>query len=450
MARVLCVNPWIYDLAAYNQWMEPLGLLGVAAVLRAAGYEVSLLDCLDRLHPAAPAPRSGRDAFGCGSFAKVQLSKPAVLAGVPRRWGRYGLPVEWFEWELDSQPRPDAVLVTSGMTYWYPGPFEAIGRIKQRWPGVPIALGGVYATLCPEHARTFCGADAVLTGPGEVQGLQWVNQVSGQSRAVAVSLDAILPAHDLRRPQGFVAVRTSRGCPFHCPYCAAQQLAPGGFQPRPASQVVQEIAWCVDGLAVEDIAFYDDALLADAQCHMHVILDEVIARGLRVRFHTPNGVHARFIDVVLAQKMRRAGFVTIRLGLESCDSEGQTHDGGKVDDASFARAVRALFKAGFSAHEVAAYVLIARPGQSVDQARATVAFSHKLGVPVRLAEFSPIPGTAEFQAAVAMGYLAADADPLLHNRATYPCGDAQAWEELKLQVRRENLRITAGEKEACV
>ena len=62
MARVLCINPWIYDFAAYNLWVEPLGLLTVAAVLRKAGHEVALVDCLDRHHPAAPAPRSAHRA----------------------------------------------------------------------------------------------------------------------------------------------------------------------------------------------------------------------------------------------------------------------------------------------------------------------------------------------------------------------------------------------------
>ena len=202
-------------------------------------------------------------------------------------------------------------------------------------------------------------------------------------------------------------------------------------------------------LGVSDIAFYDDALLAEATRHIHVILDEVIARGLRVRFHTPNGVHARFVDFELAQKMRRAGFVTIRLGLDACEARDETLEELKVDEAGFARAVRALLQAGFSARELAAYVLIARPGQSVDEVRSTMALAHKLGAPVRLAEFSPVPGTAEFQLAVASGHLAADADPLLHNRAVYPCGNAQAWEELKLQVRQRNLAVVAGEKEAC-
>ena len=88
MARVLCINPWIVDFAAYNTWIEPLGLLTVAAVLRQAGHDVAIIDCLDRHHPDAPAPCSDRDAYGCGHFLKVEMAKPPVLAHVPRRWGR--------------------------------------------------------------------------------------------------------------------------------------------------------------------------------------------------------------------------------------------------------------------------------------------------------------------------------------------------------------------------
>jgi hypothetical protein len=448
MARVLCVNPWIVDFAAYSLWIEPLGLLSVSAVLRQAGHDVGLIDCLDRQHPAAPAPRSERDRYGCGHYYKVELPKPDVLAHVPRRWGRYGLPVAVFEAELDAQPRPDAVLITSMMTYWYPGPFEAIRRVKARWPDVPVALGGVYATLCEDHARTHSGADAVFTGPGELQALQWVNDVSGESRALDVRLEDVLPAHDLRRPQGFVAIQTAQGCPFHCPYCAVHQLCPAGFVPRAPQRVVEEIAWCVEELGARDIAFYDDALLVRGEQHLHPILDGVIQRGLQVGFHTPNGLHARFIDPPLARKMRRAGFVTIRLGLETIDREQEARDGGKVDEASFPRAVHTLFDAGFSAGEVAAYVLIGRPGQSVEKAGATVRFAHELGIQVRPAQFSPLPRTAEWEAAVAAGCITPDCDPLLHNNSIYPCGDAQAWEEWKQRTREGNWSVQQMHKRA--
>jgi len=443
MARVLCINPWIYDFAAYNMWIEPLGLLTVASVLREAGHDVDLIDCLDRHHPEALAPSSVRDVYGCGRFAKVELDKPQALAHVPRRWGRYGLPVHVFEAELDAQPRPDAILVTSMMTYWYPGPFEAIRRVKARWPDVPVALGGVYATLCTNHAQAHSAADAILAGPGETKALQWVNHVTGESRALKFPIHDTLPAHDLRRPQGYVAVQTAQGCPFHCPYCAVHRLSSVGFAPRAPERVVDEIAWCVESLKARDVAFCDDALLVNARHHIHPILDGVLKRDLAVRFHTPNGLHARFIDRPLAQKMRRAGFVTIRLGLETADPDEQRRDGGKIDDATFSRTVEVLFEAGFSARQVAAYVLIGRPGQNVEKVHATVAFAHRLGIQVRSAQFSPIPGTAEWEAAVDAGCISANADPLLHNNSLYPCAKPQVWEAIKQQIRDGNHALLA-------
>lgn len=457
MAYIIGINPWIYDFAAYNFWIEPLGLLSVAAALRQAGHTVSLIDCLDRHHPRSLTPQSPRDRYGCGQFHKVELTKPPVLAHVPRQWGRYGLPVEVFEAELDAQPRPDAVLVTSMMTYWYPGPFEVIRRVKARWPDVPVALGGVYATLCPDHARDHSGADVVFTGPGETQVLDWIEQITSHLSANPARSNhlerctfgplthSLLPAHDLRRPQGYATILTARGCPFDCTYCAVHQLCPASFSPRRPEQVVEEIAWCIESLGVQDIAFYDDALLFDAQHRIIPILDEIVARPLRARFHTPNGLHARFIDPALARKMRRAGFKTLFLGLETADPHQQQRDGAKVDDAHFEQAVRAIYDAGFARWEVAAYVLIARPGQKIDAARATVEFAHRLGARVILAEYSPIPGTAEWQRAVKMGLIAADADPLLHNKAIYPCAGPEAsmadWERFKQQVREKNRLI---------
>jgi radical SAM superfamily enzyme YgiQ (UPF0313 family) len=357
------------------------------------------------------------------------------------------LPVDVFEAELRRRPRPDVVLVTSMMTYWYPGPFEAIRRVKAHWPGVPVALGGVYATLCSEHARAHSGADVVFAGSDNDRVRTWIEQVAGD-RPTPLSTNRLLPtlannracfpAHDLRRRQGFVAVLTARGCPFHCPYCAVHQLSPSPFAPRPPIQVVDEIAWCVESLGAQDVVFYDDALLFDAQHHIHPLLDEVIARHLQVRFHTPNGLHARFIDRPLAHKMRRAGFVTIRLGLESADPAQQQHDGSKIDRTQFSDAVEALFAAGFSACDVAAYVLIARPGQDLASVRETAAFAHRLGIQVIPAQYTPIPGTTEWQDAIAAGCIVADADPLLHNNSIYPCAELPPWEALKQQIREHN------------
>jgi hypothetical protein len=421
--RVLLMNPWIYDFAAYCEWSEPLGLLSIAAVLQENGYEVALIDCLDRHHPRLRTkPR--QDAYGCGKFPRVITEKPPVLSHIRRRYGRYGLPLEVFDEELQSQPYPDAIMVTSGMTYWYPGPFEAIRRAKARFPDVPVVLGGTYASLCYEHARDNSGADYIIKGAGELQALQLVDDLTGSTSdytPLASGLDSIpQPLHQLRRNQGYVAIETSRGCPFHCTYCASSLLHPQGFRRKDPLRVVEEIEYCYRDLQVRDFAFYDDALLEDADRHIHVILDEILERRLDCRFHTPNGLHVHCIDEGLAIKMYKAGFKTIRLGLETADAFEQMRSGGKVTNERFQQAVQNLSKAGFQAGEVTAYVLMGLPGQSVDEVLESVTFAHECGIQVQIALYSLIPGTVEWERAVQQWGFDAQADPLLHNNSIYP------------------------------
>jgi hypothetical protein len=45
----------------------------------------------------------------------------------------------------------------------------------------------------------------------------------------------------------------------------------------------------------------------------------LVTSFFKVRFHCPNGIHARFIDDELAYLMKKSGFITLRLGLETID-----------------------------------------------------------------------------------------------------------------------------------
>ena len=146
--QILLVNPWITDFAAYDFWIKPQGLLYTGAFLRERGHDLRLIDCLDRFQPGAgtdPICHHGR--FNTGKFHREPIAKPAPLATVPRRFARYGIPRDRFVQLLLDGPRPDVVLVTSVMTYWYQGVIEAITLIREHIPGVPVVLGGIYATL---------------------------------------------------------------------------------------------------------------------------------------------------------------------------------------------------------------------------------------------------------------------------------------------------------------
>jgi hypothetical protein len=158
MPRILLINPWIHDFAAHNLWARPLGLLQVAEQLSAYNADLQLIDCLD-------VP--GSSVYHTGKYPKTVLPAPPGLENMSRRFGRYGIPLPEFEKRLAACLPVDAILVTSIMTYWYPGAFEAIRLVKAAAPGVPVILGGVYARLFPGHAQKFSKADLVYTGQAD-------------------------------------------------------------------------------------------------------------------------------------------------------------------------------------------------------------------------------------------------------------------------------------------
>ena len=48
---------------------------------------------------------------------------------------------------------PDKILVTSLFTYWSDYVRESVQYYKKRYPKAKIEVGGIYATLMPEHCK---------------------------------------------------------------------------------------------------------------------------------------------------------------------------------------------------------------------------------------------------------------------------------------------------------
>jgi radical SAM superfamily enzyme YgiQ (UPF0313 family) len=438
--HILLVNPWIHDFAAYDFWAAPLGLMTLGAVLRGHGAKVSYVDCLDRFHPCLPdsdpSARSGR-----GPYLKTQISKPAGMADIPRNYCRYGILPEWFHADLKFLPRPDLVLVTSMMTYWYPGVQETIANVKAVFSEVPVILGGIYATLCQEHAIRYSGADLVIAGPGETQIFAAIQKLIGWSGVPEINsydLDALpFPAADLQRKIPFVALITSTGCPFSCAYCASGYLNPRR-RLRSPDRILEEIMFWRSRHGVRDMVFYDDALLVDSERHAIPLFEKIIACGLggKVRFHTPNAVHIREITQTTARLMAEAGFQTLRLGLETAAGDRRDID-HKVTCTEFLAAAACLKSAGFRGDQIGAYLLTGLPGQSWETVEASVETVRKAGITPVPAYFTPIPHTALWPAAVASSRYDLESDPIFTNNAIFPCQkEPFSWDPL---IRLKNL-----------
>ena len=375
--------------------------------------------------------------FGKGRYRREVVANPAPLAGIPRRYKRYGIGTDDFIRRTTASGPYDIVLVTSLMTYWYPGVQKAIELLRDVLGDVPVLLGGIYATLCKDHAARHSGADYIHAGPVE-RGILFALSTFGfrpKRRKPSQT-----PGPVTRSSLSFAPLLTSRGCPFRCSYCASSLLHERFRRCDPAS-VLREIAW-YNALGVTDFSFYDDALLVDADDHIKPILRGVQVAGLRTRFHTPNGLHARYLDFELAGLMRKTGFRTIRLSLETVDAERLNRTGGKVRREDLEYAVENLRAWGFSKKEIGVYMMYGLPGQGLEEVREGVRFLEGLGVTIHLTEFSPIRGTRCWDDLVRSGIIPDDLDPLLTNNtifsSLYSGYDPADIADLRLSVKQYN------------
>jgi radical SAM superfamily enzyme YgiQ (UPF0313 family) len=420
MPRLLLVNPWIYDFSAYDFWLKPVGLLTLASALKTSGFEVSLLDLTDCGGTREPDQKIKRKPDGRSDFYAEEVPKPPALRKIPRRFKRYGLPLAAAKKLVKKIAKPDAILLGTTMTYWSYGYCETVQFLRGFFPDTPIIAGGLYATICNDHAQKNLGADYICAGNYE-QNLTLILQELFGPVTQLPGPEHLRPALELYPSLEYGIELTGRGCPFRCRYCVGWKLNKS-LKRKTVDRVVEEIEWQAKELRLSNIAFYDDALLIDPENHIMPILEAVVRLGLKLKFHTPNGLHLKPMNRELARLMKRAGFETIRFGLETADRSRQESLGFKAGEQDLNNAMDALESAGYERSQIGVYLLMGLPGQTPEEVEADIVAVKKTGARPFLAEFSPIPGTDLWEEAVAAARYPIAEDPLFHNCSLLPCG----------------------------
>jgi radical SAM superfamily enzyme YgiQ (UPF0313 family) len=292
--------------------------------------------------------------------------------------------IDEIPWDADV----DLVGITC-MTALAPRAYEIAQRFRDRH--IPVVLGGVHPTLCPEEAAQH--ADAIVVGEAEGVWRQVVADASA-GRLQRTYRNELPPLDGLKRPPRHLlsagkyatinAVQATRGCPHGCDFCAIAAFNRHTQRQRPVEEVIAEIR----DLPSRGFMFVDDNLTADRDYAKSLF---AALKPLRKRWVAQSTL-AITDDPGLVQLMADAGCAGIFAGLETFSGENL----GSVNKTchrvgQYREAIQVLHRHGIT---VEAGIVFGFDGDGPDVFRRTLKMLDDLEVDlIQVSIFTPLPGT---------------------------------------------------------
>ncbi len=228
-----------------------------------------------------------------------------------------------------------------------------IQRLRQ--DGRRFTLGGLFATTCPERARALCPRDvALVRGEGEraLLALCEVREVDEAPLPVdewpVACRDGL--ADDLARGAA-ASIRSARGCPGRCAFCATPGLCGSRFEARDVGLVADEMAVVLARYPEASFNFVDDDFGPLAR--VEALCAALSQRGCRAAFSAEMRGPALYMEPDLAERLRavrEGGLCRLFVGLESLDEGTLARWGKPMDMARLLAALGAVRAAEVRLH----------------------------------------------------------------------------------------------------
>lgn len=192
---------------------------------------------------------------------------------------------------LNISQEPDIIYVTSLWTWAWKPVWQAVSFYSKHFPKAELWLGGLYATLMPEHAAlSGVRPDHIFKG-------------------VFLQAENLLPDYSLvpewNMKVGGSIVFASRGCIRSCQYCAVPRME-GALNSAKSS--IKNLIWP----GHRKVIFFDNNFLANPR--WKDILNEVKELGLIVDFN--QGLDARLITEDVARRIADLKIDLVRLSYD--------------------------------------------------------------------------------------------------------------------------------------
>jgi anaerobic magnesium-protoporphyrin IX monomethyl ester cyclase len=351
----------------------PLSILYLAAVLKEAGVEVTVLD------------------------------QPGT-----------GLTVdETVEWVV--QENPDVVgfsaLASSGRT-------AALisGKVKEKLPDVTTVLGNHYATFNDERIlRKYPQVDIIVRGEGEktitelayslrngqdlkkVRGITFRNSgkiVTNEDQPLLKDLDALpFPTRELIdvdyhclmaganvAPKKFTSLVTSRGCIYSCRFCSCTRIAHNVWRPRSAENTLAELQLLASE-GYKQLIFVDDSFTLNPKRAI------AICKGMRKEKLDFEWICEGRVDncsYELLHEMVKAGLKILYFGIESANPRILRYYNKTIAPEQAETAVRTAKKAGVDV--IVGSFIVGAPDETREEIQNTINFAKR--VPIDIPQFN--------------------------------------------------------------
>ena len=186
---------------------------------------------------------------------------------------------------------------------------------------------------------------------------------------------------------------TTRGCPYSCTYCSAPITAGKRMRTRDPHKVVDEIEMLVNKYGVKEIQIEDDNFTLVRE-HCVAICEEILKRNIKILWSLPNGVRIDKLDKELLVLMKKAGCVSMALGIESSNQRILDLIKKQLNKKVVRETCKLISEVGI---ETTGFFMIGFPTETKEEIKNTINFAASL--PIDRAHFTkvtPLPGTELF------------------------------------------------------
>jgi hypothetical protein len=218
---------------------------------------------------------------------------------------------------------PDEIWITSLFTYWSKYVDDTVRYYKKKFPRARVIVGGIYASLMPDHVREATKCEVFVGLHKEAE--DWTRK-----HGVDYSL--------LGQVVDFQILHGMRGCFRRCRFCGTWKIEPEeSFDLDIESRVNKN-----------HVVFYDNNFLRHPKIKDVLrALSELRVDGKTVRYESQSGFDGRVLDLEMAKLLKKARFINPRIAWDN-----SLRDWKRIEEQ-----IRMLRNAGYHAKDIYVFML---------------------------------------------------------------------------------------------